>query len=100
MGVITFSSRLKDDGIVVVPVEAVETLEIHSGDEIQVRIEGANGTAELAWLDQAELQRRAALLFHQADSLAREPGMPLSDPPEAAWAEGVAEKARRAGLKL
>ena len=50
--------------------------------------------------DQAELQRRSARLFEEDDRTIREPGKPLTDPYEAAWAQGVEEKARKMGLKL
>ena len=96
MAAMTFASRLQADGSFIIPPEAVETLGLHPGDEIQVRIE----TPHDALPDQIELQRRAALLFAEADQLKREPGKPLTDPLEAAWAQGVEEKARRMGLKL
>jgi len=99
MAAMTFASKLRDDGSFTIPQEAVETLGLHPGDEITVRIE-THGAVTIGEPDQAELQRRAALRFEEADRLAREPGKPLSDPIEAAWAEGVEEKARRMGLKL
>ncbi|HLV81253.1 MAG TPA: AbrB/MazE/SpoVT family DNA-binding domain-containing protein [Chthonomonadaceae bacterium] len=95
MSVVTFSSRLTEDGSFTIPPEAVEQLGIHPGDEIRVRIEAANGMP-----DQAELQRRSAKLFEEDDRTIREPGKPLTDPYEAAWAQGVEEKARKMGLKL
>lgn len=99
MAGMTFASKLKDDGSFTIPQEAVETLGLHPGDEITVRIE-TNGAAHIGAPDQAELQRRAALRFEEADRLVREPGKPLTDPMEAAWAEGVEEKARKMGLTL
>jgi len=95
MAAITFASKLREDGSFTIPPEAVEQLGLHPGDEIQVRIETTNGT-----LDQAELQRRSARLFEEDDRTVREPGKPLTDPYEAAWAQGVEEKARKMGLKL
>ena len=99
MAVMTFASKLKEDGTFTIPQEAVESLGLHPGDEITIRIETTSGS-HFGEPDQAELQRRAALCFEEADRLAREPGKPLSDPLEAAWAAGVEEKARRMGLKL
>jgi bifunctional DNA-binding transcriptional regulator/antitoxin component of YhaV-PrlF toxin-antitoxin module len=99
MAVMTFASKLKEDGTFTIPQEAVETLGLHPGDEITIRIETMSGP-HFGEPDQAELQRRAALCFEEADRLVREPGKPLSDPMEAAWAAGVEEKARRMGLKL
>jgi len=99
MTAMTFALKLKDDGSFTIPPEAVETLGLRPGDEITVRIE-TNATIRTGEPDQAELQRRAALRFEEADRLVREPGKPLSDPMEAAWAAGVEEKARRIGLKL
>ena len=99
MAVMTFASKLKEDGTFTIPQEAVDTLGLHPGDEITIRIETRNGSHFEA-PDQAELQRRAALCFEEADRIVREPGKPLSDPIEAAWAAGVEEKARKMGLKL
>ena len=99
MAGLTFAAKLKEDGSLVIPQQAVETLGLHPGDEITVRIE-TSGTAASEGPDQAELQRRAALRFAEADLLAREPGPALTDPLEAAWGRGVEEKARRMGLDL
>ena len=96
MATMTFASKLQADGSFTIPREAVETLGLHPGDEIQVSIETSHG----ALLNQSELQRRAALLFEEADQLKREPGKPLTDSLEAAWAQGVEEKARKLGLTL
>lgn len=96
----TFASRLNADGSFSLPKEAMETLGLHPGDEITVRIETANGVAASEMPDQAELHRRAALLFEEADRLVREPGKPLSDPTEVIWAQSVEEKARKMGIKL
>jgi bifunctional DNA-binding transcriptional regulator/antitoxin component of YhaV-PrlF toxin-antitoxin module len=100
MAGITFASKLREDGSFTIPQEAVETLGLHPGDEITVRIETTKAHFPLEQPDQAELQRRAALLFEEADHLVREPGIPLTESLEAAWAEGIEEKARRMGLKL
>ncbi|HZP81017.1 MAG TPA: AbrB/MazE/SpoVT family DNA-binding domain-containing protein [Chthonomonadaceae bacterium] len=100
MAEVTFASKLNADGSFTIPREAVETLGLHPGDEIRVRIETTKDLSIVEHLDQAELQRKAALRFEEADRLVREPAKPLTDPYEAAWAEGVEEKARRIGLKL
>jgi bifunctional DNA-binding transcriptional regulator/antitoxin component of YhaV-PrlF toxin-antitoxin module len=100
MAAVTFASKLQDDGSLVVPQEAVEALGLHPGDEVRVRVEAANGISPSEQPDQAELQRRAERLFEEADRLVPEPGRPLTDPYEAAWAQGVEEKARKMGLKL
>ena len=99
MAGMTFASKLKDDGSFTIPQEAVETLGLHPGDEIIVRIE-ADGVTPIKEPDQGELQRRAKRRFEEADRLVREPGKPLSGPMEAAWAAGVEEKARRMWIKL
>ena len=99
MAAMTFASKLNDDGSFTIPREAVETLGLRPGDDITVRIE-ATGGGPIGRPDQAELQRRAALRFEEADRLVREPGKLLSEPMEAAWAAGVEEKARRMGLNL
>ena len=100
MAAMTFESKLKEDGSFLIPNEAVETLGLHPGDEIKVRIETSNGIPLTDHFDQRELHRRARLLFKEADQLIREPAKPFTDPLEAAWAEGVEEKARRMGIKL
>ena len=99
MAGMTFASKLEDDGSFTIPQEAVETLGLHPGDVITVRIE-ANGISHIGEPNQAELKRRAALRFTEADRLVREPGKPLSNPMEAVWATGVEEKAHRMGLIL
>ena|SRR5437868_13427944 len=99
MAVMTFASKLNDDGTVTIPQEAVESLGLHPGDEITIRIETTSGS-HFGEPDQEELQRRAALCFEEADCVVRKPGKPLSDPLEAAWAVGVEEKACRIELKL
>ena len=99
MAGMTFALKLKEDGSFIIPQQAVKTLGLHPGDEITVRVE-TNGTAHIGVPNQAELQRRATLHFEEADRLVREPGKPLTDPLEAAWGEGVEEKARRMGLTL
>lgn len=99
MAAVTFASKLNADGSLTVPREAVAILGLHPGDEIRVRIE-TGSEASIEEPDQAELQRRATRLFKEADGLVREPGQPLTDPYEVAWAQGVEEKARRMGLKL
>jgi bifunctional DNA-binding transcriptional regulator/antitoxin component of YhaV-PrlF toxin-antitoxin module len=100
MAALTFASRLKEDSSFTIPQEAVETLGLHPGDEIMIRIEVTNGLTPIEAPDQAELQRLAACRFEEADRLVREPGQPLTDSLEAAWAEGIEEKARKIGLKL
>ena len=99
MATMTFASKLKDDGTFTIPQAAVETLGLHPGDEITVRIE-TTSDSQIGEPDQAELHRRAVLCFEEADRLIREPGKPLSDPMEAIWAAGVEAKARKMGLKL
>ena len=99
MAALTFASKLKDDGSLTIPDEAAVTLGLRPGDQVTVRIE-TNGTAQSGGPDQFELRRRAALRFEEADRLIRGPGKPITDPLEAAWGEGVEEKARRIGLTL
>jgi bifunctional DNA-binding transcriptional regulator/antitoxin component of YhaV-PrlF toxin-antitoxin module len=100
MAAMTFASKLNEDGSVIIPQEALDTLKLHPGDEIKIRIEGANGNSLSDQPDQAALQRKARRLFEAADRVAREPGQQLTDPQEAEWAQGVEEKARKMGLKL
>jgi antitoxin component of MazEF toxin-antitoxin module len=100
MAAVTFAARFAADGSLTIPDEAVETLKLNPGDEITVRLETGVGVPETEQLTQDEYLRRITRLFEEADTLVREPGKPLTDPYEAAWAAGVEEKARRIGLKL
>ena len=100
MAAITFASRLDENGTFTIPKEAVDGLGLHAGDAILVRIEADLESNIEDAADQAELHRRATVLFEEMDRTVRESGKPLSDPLEAAWGAGVEEKARRMGLKL
>lgn len=99
MAAISFAARFADDGLLTIPQQAVETLKLHPGDEITVRIEvrEAKDTGKAV---QTELHRKLERLFEEADNTVREPGKPLTDPFEATWAAGVEEKARKMGIKL
>jgi antitoxin component of MazEF toxin-antitoxin module len=94
MAAVEFAAKLKEDGSLAVPKEAVEELGLHPGDELQVRIEAINGTG------QPDYDRILAELFAEVEALIPEPGKPLSDPYEAAWGAGVEEKFRKMGFKL
>ena len=100
MAAITFAARLTDDGSLTIPQEAVESLQLHPGDEITVRIETGGGDLNTEQATQDELLKRISKLFEDADAVVREPAKPLTDPYEAAWAAGVEEKARRMGIKF
>jgi len=100
MAAITFGARYAADGSLAIPREAVETLELHPGDEITVRIETGAAGLEVEQPSQAELRSRIARIFDEADKIVRVPGKALTDPYEAEWAAGVEEKARRIGIKL
>jgi len=97
---VTLVSRLQHDGSIVVPNEAYQALGICPGDEITVEIQVVDGSQGITEPSQAELHRRAEMLFDDADHLVREPGIDLSDGLEAAWANGMVDKARRMGLNV
>ncbi len=46
MAAVTFGSKLKNDGSLTMPKQAVEELGIHPGDEVRVRVEAGNENGE------------------------------------------------------
>jgi bifunctional DNA-binding transcriptional regulator/antitoxin component of YhaV-PrlF toxin-antitoxin module len=67
MDAVTFASKLRDDGSVAIPKEAVEELGLHPGDELTVRVEPANGTDAID--EQAALQAKFDRFFEKLDTL-------------------------------
>ena len=100
MAAITFAAEFATDGSVKIPHEAVEKLRLRPGDEVTVRIETGASASDTEQLTQDEWRERLQRLYEEGDKVPREPGKPLTDPYEAAWAAGVEEKARRMGIKL
>jgi len=100
MAGVSFEATLREDGSLTIPGEAIDVLGLHPGDQVRVKVESAHGMLPDDEPDQAVLRARAARRFAEADLLVREPGKPLRDPFEAAWAAGVEEKARRMGIEL
>ena len=101
MAGITFASRLKLDGSVTVPVDAVETLGLRPGDSVRVRVEAVGGLGGAEGADQDDLQARLDRFFDALDRQAVE-GPALTrdcDPAEAAFVEAMDEKYRRLGFE-
>jgi hypothetical protein len=98
MAVVSFAAKLKEDGSLPVPRDAVEELGLHPGDEVQVRLEATHGPEEP---DQATLQARFERFFESLDTLAFEKParFPTGDLAEAAFAEAMDEKYRKLGFK-
>ena len=101
MAAVTFASKLKDDGSLTMPSEVVEALGLHPGDEVQVRIEAANGAGQRQELDQDALQAKFARFFDNLDTLTFEAPnkFPKGDPAETAFVEAMDEKYRKLGFK-
>ena len=95
MAGVTFASKLKGDDSLTIPKRAVEELGLHPGDEVQVRVEAANGNADQAYYD-----REIANLLEEASRLKPEPGNSSSDPHEAAFGEIMKEKFRKQGFDI
>ena len=100
MAAVTFAAEFASDGSVKIPQEAVEKLRLHPGDEVTVRLETGVHVSVNESITQDEWRERLQRLYEEGDKVPREPGKPLTDPYEAAWAAGVEEKARRMGIKL
>ncbi len=101
MAAVTFASKLKDDGSLTIPKEAIEELGIHPGDEVQVRIEATNGANSIKDLDQAALQAKFEQFFEELDTLTFEKPtkFPNGDQAEAAFTEIMDKKYRKLGFK-
>lgn len=82
MAAVTFASKLNDDGSLAIPREAVEALGLHPGDDVEVRIEAANGAGQRQELDQGALQAKFERFFDNLDTLTFETPtrFPNSDP--------------------
>jgi bifunctional DNA-binding transcriptional regulator/antitoxin component of YhaV-PrlF toxin-antitoxin module len=101
MATITFASKLKDDGSINIPEQAVEQLGIHPGDEVQVRVETTNGAGHIAEPDQVALQAKFDCFFAKLDTLTFEqpPQLPEGDKAEAAFTRAMDEKYGKLGFK-
>lgn len=96
MAAMTFASKLKEDGSFTIPQEAVESLGLHPGDEIQVRIETGDDIVH----NQAYYEGKLAEFLEEAKRLKPEPGKQMKDPHEAAFGEMLKEKYRKQGFNL
>jgi antitoxin component of MazEF toxin-antitoxin module len=95
MATISFASKLKDDDSLTMPREVIEELGLHPGDEVQLRVEAANGTADQTYYNQV-----IAELLEEARNVKPEPGKPGNDPQEAEFGEIMKEKYRKQGFHL
>lgn len=80
MATLTFASKLNADNCFTIPQEAVETLGLPPGDEINVRIETRYEVSLSDGVEQAELHRKASVRFQEAYCPGRETGKPLTLP--------------------
>jgi len=69
MATITFISKLKEDGSLTIPIEVLEELGLHPGDEVQVRLEASNRVEDFEALEQAALQAKFERFFEELDIL-------------------------------
>ncbi len=97
MAAITITVKASDDGTITLPMQSVESLGLHPGDEVHLSIQTESDTDTISDVDDAET---LVELFEEAATLVPEPGRPLTDPLKAIWGEGVEEKFARMGLKL
>lgn len=89
MATVTFASKLKEDGSLTIPREAVEELGLHPGDGLQVRVETMNKAEQSEDQDQAALQAKFERFFEHLDTLTFEKptNFPNGDPAEASFKE-------------
>lgn len=100
MAEVTFASKLKNDGSLTIPSEAVDELGLHPGDEVKVRVELTNGVVSDDE-EQAILQAKFDRFFERLDTFTFEKPTPLlnGDAAETAFTEAMDEKYRKLGFK-
>ena len=101
MATVNFASKLRADGSLTIPREAVDELRLHPGDEVQVRVEAATGVSQEDEGDQATLQAKFERFFEKLDTLTFEkpPSIRRSDRAKASFSEAMDEKYRKLGFK-
>ncbi len=101
MAAVTFASKLKSDGSLALPEEAIEELGIHPGDEVQVRVEAADRASHSEKPAQADLQARFECFFDNLDTLHFEKSAKIvgRDPAEAAFTKSMDEKYLKLGFR-
>lgn len=98
MAVYTFTSKLNEDDMVLIPTEIIQKLGIHSGDEIQLQVAETNGTDHKARLEQDQYNLLAIQLLEEARNVTPERGKAVHDPTEAKYVEVLKEKYRKQGF--
>ena len=86
MPAITIAVKASEDGSLTLPEDAVRTLGIRPGDRAELLVEAKNGAHAGESVDYDSI---LTTLFEEAENLTPEPGKPLTDRHEAAWASGV-----------
>lgn len=101
MSEITCSVQLEDDGSLVIPRKIVEGLGLQPGDQVQVRIEAANGVDPAEDLEQARLQAKFERFFDDMEALVFEKPteFPHGDQTETAFTEIMDKKYKKLGFK-
>lgn len=100
MASLSIAAKVTQDGSVTIPQDAVGALGLRPGDDVRIQIETVDMDAEADRALQSELHRKLLQRLEEANTTARQPARPLTDPMEAEWGRGVEEKARRMGLKI
>lgn len=97
----TFTARLRDDGSLGIPEQALAELGVHPGDALQVCLEAANGIASERSGEQHELHEKFANFLRRVET-AKFDGpcvVRSEDVAEAGFGAAMEEKFRRLGFK-
>lgn len=101
MVAITFELKMGENGTLTIPVEAVEQLGIHPGDEVRVRVEAAEPRRRALEQEQESLQAKIDDFFAgmSHDTFQKPSKLPSGDEAEDAFVAAMDEKYRRLGFK-
>ena len=101
MSAVTFASKLKKDGSLVMPKEVAEQLGLHPGDQVQVWVEVANGATPIKEPDQEAIQAKFERFFDNLNTLTFEKPThyPNGDLSEVAFTQVMDEKYQKLGFK-
>lgn len=101
MATVSFASKLRADGSLAMPREAVDELGLLPGDEVQVQVGVANDINHVSDADQAALHAQFESFFDKLDTLTfrNQPSVRRSDSAEASFTDAMDEKYRKLGFK-
>jgi antitoxin component of MazEF toxin-antitoxin module len=100
MATITFATKLKSDGSLKIPKEAVNRLGLHPGDEVQVNVETIPNLHTPEEKEQAKLQSQFDTFFAELDISTFESPENVSrtDVVEVGFSEAMEEKFHQLGF--